>query len=90
MAEHTRKTSSAWQVAAREFSYTAEATALFSEPATRSEFAVLQLADVGPIKTSLERNHLAAAPHLNSGDRLLLLFAQFVLEPEVVPAPWRQ
>ena len=85
--QQTQKTSSAWHVAARDFSYTAEATAMFSDPATSSELARLQLADVGPIKTGLTGNHLAAAPHLkaNSGARLLLLFARSVLEPEVVP-----
>ena len=42
---------------------------------------------LAPSQTSLERNHLAAAPHLipSSGARLLLLFAQSVLEPGVVP-----
>lgn len=48
-AQQVPKTSIACQVAAREFSYTEEATAMFSEPATRSDFAMLQPADVGPI-----------------------------------------
>ena len=83
--QQTQKTSSAWQVAARDFSYTAAATTLFSEPAMTSELAVLQPADIGRITTSLACNHLAAAPHLkqDSEVKLLLLFARSVLEPQL-------
>ena len=83
MTQQIRDAANVWQMAAREFSYTAEATTLFSEPIKRSELATLQLADVAPIHTSVRRKHVTGSRlKLNSGAKLMLLFAQSVLEPE--------
>lgn len=51
----------AWQAAAQQFSYTAEATSFFADTAKRSELATLQLADLSRLRTSADPKNYAQA-----------------------------
>lgn len=76
--QQLKHATTAWEVAAQQLSYTAEAASFFADTANRSELATLQPADLGRARISADLAPDTQA-ELSSGSKLILLFAQSVL-----------